>query len=57
VETRLAIRGLRGLPTAPGWEFFFRSRGRDLVVLVHVGPDLAPRRRTQILRILAGIHG
>ena len=51
------FEGCCGLPTAPGWEFFFRSRGRDLVVLVHVGPDLAPRRRTQIPRILAGIDG
>ena len=51
------FEGCCGLPTAPGWEVFFRSRGRDLVVQVHAGRNLRPRRRAQILRILPSIHG
>ena len=51
------FEGCCGLPTAPGWELSFRSRGRDLIVQVHAGPNLRPRRRAQILRILGGIHG
>jgi hypothetical protein len=51
------FEGCCGLPTAPGWELFFRSRGRDLIVLVHVGRDLQQQRRGQILRIVSSIHG
>ena len=51
------FEGCCGLPTAPGWEVFFRSRGRDLVVQVHAGRNLRPGRRAQILRILSSVHG
>lgn len=51
------FEGCCGLPTAPGWEVFFRSRGRDLIVLVHAGPELDAGRRAQILRVLASVQG
>ena len=51
------FEGCCGLPTAPGWELDFRSRGRDLLVFVHAGRDLGRRRRAQILRIVTSIHG
>jgi hypothetical protein len=51
------FEGCCGLPTAPGWQVSFRSRGRDLVVQVHAGPSLRPRLRAQILRIVTSIHG
>jgi hypothetical protein len=51
------FEGCCGLPTAPGWELFFRSHRRDLIVLVHAGPHLGVARRAQILSILASVEG
>jgi hypothetical protein len=51
------FEGCCGLPTAPGWEVVFRSRGRDLMVFVHAGRGLSWQRRAQILHVVAGIHG
>jgi hypothetical protein len=50
------FEGCCGLPTAPGWELFFRSHGRDLIVFVHAGRGLSAARRSQILSVVASVE-